>query len=165
MKLFSLRLTYLIGFIIILLLLGGTTFLQLYEGVTPCPLCALQRITMAALGVTFFFAAAIHLKKFGYLFFGTLAFLLALLGALLSGRQVWLQHLPPNQSADCGVSLQYMLHVLPLHQVLMKVIAGGAECAQIGWQFLNLSLAEWSLIWFVLFLLVTILQLKRTLSD
>jgi len=30
-------------------------------------------------------------------------------GAAVAGRQVWLQHLPPDQVPECGLGLQYWL--------------------------------------------------------
>ncbi|MEK7835709.1 MAG: disulfide bond formation protein B, partial [Pseudomonadota bacterium] len=35
-------------------------------------------------------------------------------------------------------------------QALEKVFRGSGECAEVGWTFLTLSIAEWSLAWFVL---------------
>ena len=38
---------------------------------------------------------------------------------------------PPGAVAECGASLDYMLDVLPLHEVLGKVLTGSGECASI----------------------------------
>ena len=43
-----------------------------------------------------------------------------------------------------------MLERFPLREVLGKVLAGSGECAEVGWTFLGLSIAGWSLVWFVL---------------
>jgi disulfide bond formation protein DsbB len=32
--------------------------------------------------------------------------------------------------------------------VLEKILKGSGECAEVGWRFIGLSIAEWSLIWF-----------------
>src|SRR5678809_808686 len=135
MKMFSKRLTYLLGFIIICCLLGISVFLQKHDGIHPCPLCTLQRITLVILGVVFFFGAVFDLKRLGSVLLGLIASLIALSGALLSGRQVWLQHLPPTeQHTDCGASLGYMLQAFPLKQAFKLIMGGGAECSQVGWQ-------------------------------
>jgi disulfide bond formation protein DsbB len=34
--------------------------------------------------------------------------------------------------------------------VLTKVLAGSGECAEAGWKFIGLTIAGWSLLWFVL---------------
>jgi disulfide bond formation protein DsbB len=44
-----------------------------------------------------------------------------------------------------------MLKKLPLTQALEKIFVGSGECAEVGWKFLGLSIAGWSLVWFVLF--------------
>ena len=55
-----------------------------------------------------------------------------------------------------------MMQVLPLDQVLKKVLIGGTECSQIGWEFLGVSLAGWSLLWFALFAGMSLFQLFRS---
>lgn len=162
MKTFSLRTTYFISFILVMSLIGTTLYLQKYSGFVPCPLCILQRIVFAMLGVIFFFGALAAAKKVKQLFIGIAASLVSLLGIVLSGRQVWLQHLPPNENVDCGASLQYLLHVLPWDEVLKKIFQGTAECTLKGSEFFHLSLAEWSLICFILFLILSLAQTSRS---
>ena len=135
MKILSRRLTYLFGFIMICSLLGISAYLQKHDGIHPCPLCILQRISLVILRVTFFFGAVFDLKRVGGIILGIAAFLIALSGALLSGRQVWLQHLPPNQNVDCGASLQYMLQVFPLNQVFKLIMGGGENARRLAGSF------------------------------
>lgn len=161
MKILSERVTYLFGFLIAAGLLGMTFYLQKFDGFIPCPLCILQRITLISLCILFLLAWILGTKKIVSLFFSLLASLISLVGILLSGRQVWLQHMPKDQNADCGVSLQYLIHALPFDQVIAKILHGTAECSEKGWEFLRLSLAEWSLIWFVIFFLLCVIQLTR----
>jgi disulfide bond formation protein DsbB len=42
-----------------------------------------------------------------------------------------------------------MLENFPLSQTLKKLVSGTGECAVVDWTFLGLSIAEWSLAWFV----------------
>lgn len=161
MKPFSTRMMYLYAFVVIVMMMLLALYLQFYKGIAPCPLCVLQRLMLAFLGVVFFFGAAFSLKKLGNTFIGCLGFFIALVGIFLSGRQVWLQHLPPNKAEDCGVSLQYMLKVLPLDQVFKKILQGTADCSLLEWSFGGLSLAEWSLIWFVLLAVFAVWQVVR----
>ncbi|HLB57199.1 MAG TPA: disulfide bond formation protein B [Gammaproteobacteria bacterium] len=156
---FNSRTLYFMSFILIVALLCLARYLQVYDGMNPCPLCSLQRIMMAALGVIFFFGAALTLKKIGRILIASFAFLIALCGAFLSGRQVWLQHFPNTNAADCGVSLHYLFQVLPFDQAIKKILTGGVECSQVSWEFLQLSLAEWSLLFFILFSFIGLFQL------
>lgn len=154
-------LNYLFAFIIIAFILGSAAFLQIYKGITPCPLCILQRITMGLLGVLFLLGIAFSAKPLGRWIIGILCALTSLLGILLSGRQVYLQLNPSNVGANCEVSLEYMLNALPFNEVLKRIIAGGAECSRVDWQILHISLAQWSSIAFIIFLLFSLWQLRR----
>ncbi len=165
MKISSERLMYLIGLVIIALLLSATFYLEKYDGFVPCPLCILQRITFGILGILFFLGMLLTNVKFGRVFISALAGLISLFGIYFSGRQVWLQHLPVNPNADCGVSLQYLIKALPFDQAVAKIMQGTAECSQKGWEFLHLSLADWSLLCFILFFGLCLLQVTRALKS
>ncbi|HSW93099.1 MAG TPA: disulfide bond formation protein B [Gammaproteobacteria bacterium] len=161
MKRLSQRRLYLIGFLFILALLGIAFYLQQFDGFAPCPLCILQRITLALLGMLFFIGSVFSFKKVGTFFWGMLTSLVALLGVFLSGRQVWLQHLPPDKNADCGASLQYLIHVLPFDQIISRVLTGTAECGREGGTFFLLSLADWSLLCFIGFFIFCLFLIGR----
>jgi len=72
-------------------------------------------------------------------------------GAAAAGRQVWLQHLPPEKVPACGPDLLFMLENFPLADTVQRLIKGTGECAAVDWTFLGLSIAEWSLGWFLAF--------------
>jgi disulfide bond formation protein DsbB len=152
---------YFIAFFILTVLLAGANYLQIHMGINPCPLCILQRIVFGFLGIVFLFGIAFSFKRCAQLGVGILGLLTAILGAVLSGRQVWLQHLPKNFDANCDVSLSYMLQVLPFHEVMQKVFTGGTACAQVEWEFLHLSLAQWSLGCFILFAVFCLVQIAK----
>ena len=42
-----------------------------------------------------------------------------------------------------------MLENLPLSRALEKLFYGSGECAAVDWKFLGLSIAGWSLLWFI----------------
>ena len=160
----SIRLTYFLGLILIVVLLSIATYLEVYVGINPCPLCILQRVVLVALGVIFFFAMLIKSSRFFQYLLGFLSFLVNLRGILLSGRKVWLQHIPQNGMGECGISLQYLFKIFSFSEALKHIWKGGIECSQHDWEFLGLSLAEWSLFWFIVFFILVLLQLKRLLS-
>jgi disulfide bond formation protein DsbB len=161
----ALRLTYLLGFILIAVLLGGAVFLQAYEGMNPCPLCILQRMSMALLGIIFFIGVVFKLKKIGQLLLNMLGACAVVSGLVFSGRQVWLQFLPVTGLGDCGVSLQYLFKILSFKEAIEQVWHGGMECSQTGWEFLHLSLAAWSLMGFMILGLLVTLQLVHAVID
>lgn len=161
MKMPSIRLTYFFGFLLTTTVIATTFYLQKYDGMMPCPLCVLQRIAFGLLGVLFFFGILTGENKIGRWLIGTLGALTAFGGIFLSGRQVWLQHLPPDKNADCGVSLEYLMHVLPYDQLLAKILQGTAECSVKSWELLGFSLAEWSFLFFILLFILCIAQMLR----
>jgi disulfide bond formation protein DsbB len=152
------RSAYFSAFLLVGVLIGIIYYLEKYDGINPCPLCILQRFALLGLGVVFLAGTLVQFKKWGNLILSVISYLLALAGLLLAGRQVWLQHLPANKASDCGASLQYMLQAFPLKQVLQKILTGSAECSAVDWRFLNLSLAEWSVLAFATFLFFTACQ-------
>ena len=144
------RLGYVIGLAVCVALLAFALYLQHFENQEPCPLCILQRVAfIVMMGV--FAAAAIHNpRRKGALAYSGAIVLIATVGGAIAGRQVWLQHLPPNKVPACGPGLQYMFERFPLMQALKKVLAGSGECAEVTWKFLGLTIAGWSLVWFVI---------------
>ena len=46
----------------------------------------------------------------------------------------------------CGASLDFMLEVFPVFEVVRKVMTGGGECARVDWRFLGLSMPAWVLV-------------------
>ena|SRR5215212_9297173 len=125
-------------------------YTQFYEGLEPCPLCIFQRVAMIVLCALFLLAAAHHPGKLGVRVYAVLIALVALTGAAIAGRHVWIQHLPADQVPECGPSLSYMLDVFPLNETLAMVFTGSGECAKVHWMFLGLSMPAWVLLWFML---------------
>lgn len=164
MKSHPLRPVWFCALLIALGLLGLGYWLEHYQGLLPCPLCSLQRFTIMLLALFFIWGTltAERSRKI-HLFIAACTFLAAALGTWLAARQVWLQWSPDHKNADCGVSLQYLLKVLPVDQALLKALEGSAECAKVTWSFLHMSLAEWSCLFFIFFLGLSWIQARKTL--
>jgi disulfide bond formation protein DsbB len=110
----------------------------------PCPLCILQRVAVIATGVIFFLAWLHDPPRAGMRrFYGLLILLATVAGMIVAGRHVYVINAPPGSVAECGASLDYMMDVLPLHEVLGKVLSGSGECAKVTWRFLGLSMPFW----------------------
>ena len=144
------RLGYLAGFLICGGLILYALYLQYYEYQNPCPLCLLQRVVYIALMVVFLLGALHGPRRTGAVVYSTLLVLVSLIGAGIAGRHVWLQHLPKDKVPECGPGLGYILDRFPLVNALEKIFRGSGECAEAGWRLMGLSIAEWSLVWFVL---------------
>jgi len=143
------RIGYVMGFFVCLGLLGYAYYLQYVEGLDPCPLCILQRVAVAGMGLVFLVAIFHNPGRIGATIYALLQLAIGGAGAALAARQVWLQSLPKDQVPACGMSLNYMLDTLPLAETLRKVFEGSGECAEKGWVFLHLSIAGWTLVFFI----------------
>jgi disulfide bond formation protein DsbB len=130
-------------------LLAYGYYLQYFQGQDPCPLCMVQRgFYFLVTGI--FAIAALHApQSLGRRLYCGAATLAAAGGLGVAARQVWLQHLPPDQVPACGPDLFFMVENFPFSRMLEKLFMGSGQCAEVTWRFLGLSIAEWSLAWFV----------------
>jgi len=131
-------------------LLGFGFFLQYVIDLHPCPLCLVQRGFYFGMLAVFVLGALHAPAGFGTRVYGVLALLFGIGGIGTAGRQVWLQHLPADKVPECGPDLYYMMENFPLARTITNLFKGSGECAAVDWTFLGLSIAEWSLVWFVL---------------
>ena len=136
----------LIGFGVSAALIGYALFVQYVQGLEPCPLCILQRVAVMAAGVLFLLAAVHDPAERGARAYGVLIDLAAMAGIFVAARHMWIMAQPPGSVAECGASLDYMMEVLPLHEVLGKILTGSGECAKLDWQFAGLNMPTWVLI-------------------
>lgn len=125
----------------------------------PCPLCITQRLFYIGIGL-FALTGLMTLRlarvqRVSAVLLG----LCAVGGIVTAGRQVWLQHLPPEQVPECGLGLQYWLENEPWLKTLSLLFKGDGNCAEVHWRFMGLSMGEWSLIWFIALLLVGLILL------
>lgn len=155
----SQRLAYIICFFTVVAMLATGFYLEYFDGIMPCPLCTLQRICFAALGIIFLAGIFLYRRRCVMIALNLSTILFTSLGIMLAGRQIWIQYFPSADSSECGVSLNYMLNVLPLTDVAQKIFSGSTECTQRGWEFLKLNIPEWSLLFFIGFLSVSMFYL------
>ncbi len=135
----------LLGFLACLGLIGYALFCQYGLRLEPCPLCILQRVAVIIAGLLFLVAALHNPSGVGAKVYGLLIDLAALFGIAVAARHMWIIAQPAGTVAECGASLDYMMDVLPWHEVLAKVLKGSGECAKIDWQFLGLNMPTWVL--------------------
>lgn len=136
----------LIGFLACCALMAYAYYAQFQLGLDPCPLCIFQRVAVIALGAVFLVAAIHPAGRAGRKVYALLIAVVALAGAAVAGRHVYLQNLPPDQVPSCGPGLNYMLEVFSLGETLEMVFTGSGECANVDWSLLGLSMPAWVLI-------------------
>jgi disulfide bond formation protein DsbB len=127
-------------------LLAYAYYAQYVMHLEPCPLCIFQRVGIFAVGVIFALAAAHDPAAWGRRVYAVLLGVAALATIGVAARQLYIQSLPPGTVAACGASLDFMLKVFPLTDVLVKVLTGSGECAKVDWRFLGLAMPAWVLI-------------------
>jgi len=154
-----------IWFLIVALLcasfLGYGLYVQHVLFLDPCPLCIFQRLAFMWIGATGLIACIHNPGPRGYWMYSGLLTLGAVAGMSIAGRHVWLQSLPADKVPDCGMGLNYMLETLPFAEVLSEVFYGSGECAEIDWTFLGQSMPTWSLFWYIVLAVATIVVVKR----
>ncbi|MBK8970864.1 MAG: disulfide bond formation protein B [Hahellaceae bacterium] len=146
-------------------LMGFAFYLQYVKGLEPCPLCMAQRIAFVGVGLAFLLGWIFNPQAWGRTVQTGFALAAALAGAGLAARQVWLQHLPPEEVPGCGFGLDFMLDAFPLKDVIIMMITGTGDCAEIQWQFLGLTIAGWAFVAFAGFVgLAAWLMVERRFS-
>lgn len=147
----SFRAQFALGAILCAALLGYALYVQHGMFMMPCPLCILQRIAFAGMGIFFLLGAIVGSKPAWFRRID--AALVSLCAAIGAGIAIWhlrLQNLPPSEVPSCsGMDLSYMLEAFPLQKVIDKVFTGSGECAVVDWTFLGLSMPGWTLVWYV----------------
>jgi protein dithiol:quinone oxidoreductase len=136
----------LLGLLACACLLAYAYYAQYVMHLEPCPLCIFQRIGVFALGVVFLIAALHDPAPFGRRWYALLLGLAALATIGVAARHLYIMSLPPGSVPACGASLDFMLKVFSLSEVLVKVLTGSGECARVTWEFLGLAMPAWVLI-------------------
>ena len=151
----SFRTAFLLGFLICVGLLGYALYAEQQLHLMPCNLCILQRVAFLWMAL-WLLIGGLHAPRAGARrIYVVLVLIGAAFGVAMAGRQLWLQSLPASQVPACGAGFDMLLaqlkgHYIPLRQFITTMLRGSGDCAQVTWRFLGLSMAGWTLIWYVL---------------
>lgn len=158
------RQIHLIIFILVGSLLGYAAYSMKVLGLEACTLCITQQFFYCLIGVTAFIAFLHNPYPFLSQIYSVLISISSIAGIWISGRQVWLQGLPEDEVPLCGPPLEYIIDVFPFADVINALFMGDGNCAEIPWKFLGLSMAGWSLVWFLVIFFLSILAIKKSTS-
>ena len=142
-------------------LLLTALYLQYHLGQEPCPLCIIQRICLLIALLIALCAMLHNAQGWGRRGYALGLLLMTAFGAVTAMRQVWLQYMPADQLPSCLPSLDYMIHALPFQEILGLLLYGTAECAEVSWTLLGLSIACWSLMALIGLFVVALVALLR----
>lgn len=138
-------------------LLGAGLYLQLVEHMLPCPLCIMQRYAFAIVGLLCLLSAM--LPRAASKMTTVLAALSALSGAGTAGWHLWVQAHP---GVSCGIDpLETALNTIPTATLLPVLFKADGLCATPYAPILGLSIPQWSLVWFALFVLLLLMVFSR----
>jgi len=143
-----------------LALVAGAVVLTQTMHMAACPLCIVQRMLYLALAT----AAGLGLPLAGNALGRRLGALLTTVaagaGAFVAGYQTWIQRFAPDTS--CSGKPTWWEDLVDVAGNMMPwLFQSDGMCSDPGWIFLGLSIAEWSLVCFSAFLLVSLYTLLR----
>lgn len=140
-------------------LLSFGLYLQHVVGLEPCPMCIVQRYSLALVALVAGLTA-IGTSRPVHVIGVSLVLLIACFGVFVAARQSWLQWYPPEVSS-CGRDFYGMIEAFPLQRLVPMIFRGGGDCVKVDWTFLGGSIANWSFLSFSTILLVALILLMR----
>jgi disulfide bond formation protein DsbB len=125
-----------------------------------CPLCIIQRALYLALGLVAAIGLALAARPLASRLAALPMALVAGTGVFVAGYQVWIQRFAP--STNCSPYPTWWEDMVDrAGEMLPLLFKASGLCSDPAWRFLGLSIAEWSLGWFALFLLVALRAMAR----
>ena len=140
-----------------LIILCALLFDKIYD-FNICPLCALQRILFAVIGII----SLINILVSNYttkLILHIINQILIIIGTLLAGRHIYLQIYHDSQS--CMVPIEYIINNFPILEVLGYILQGTGNCHEINWQLFGLSIPMYALTLFLALGILNVLSIKQ----
>ncbi|WP_369856106.1 disulfide bond formation protein B [Candidatus Thalassolituus haligoni] len=154
-----LRFGYLAGFLTCAALLGAAYYFEIVLYMEPCPLCMVQRLATLLIGIGCLLAFIFD----GFRWMSRLALALttgsAIFGAVVADHHIWIQHLPPEDVPACGPSFDYLLETLPMNELISIMLHGDGNCADVSWMFWDMSMPEWTRLFFIAFAIAGLIAL------
>jgi len=147
--------------VFVVCLLSYAIYLERTEYLDACSLCLTQRFFYAVVAFAAFLGLFL-IRNRGWQSLSASLYIVGAIGGLATaGRQVWLQHLPKDQVPECGLGIVYFLENKPFLDTIKYLFQGDGNCAEFKWSLFGLSMAEWSLLFFVSMLIVGLVMLLR----
>ena len=124
----------------------GLELQQLYR-LAPCPFCIFQRLLYIVIGLVALLGVVLPV---GRLLWAALIAALAMGGAAVAGYQSWMQAFP-HLATECGYSDPTLIERLVdwLGMQWPGLFLATGFCTSREWEFLGLSMANWSFLVFV----------------
>lgn len=149
------RVVFLLIFLSCASLVGYALYLQLVNHLLPCPLCIAQRVAFWLVGLTALFAFLHNSRSFGCQIYSSLIAVFALVGILVALRHSWLVRHP--EAFECGISTEEeFLNTLSIAKWWPSMFEANGDCADVTWEFMSLTIPDWSTTFFALFFILAV---------
>jgi disulfide bond formation protein DsbB len=140
-------------------LLASAVFMTQVLHLSPCPLCIIQQMLYLLLAILSSFGLAVARIKSARRIVALLMAAAAGTGVFVAAYQTRLQHNP--SAGGCSGYQTWWEEFVDRAGELIPFFKASGICSDPAWKFLGFSLAEWSLVWFTFFLLVSLYALIR----
>ncbi|MCF6765721.1 disulfide bond formation protein B [Thiotrichales bacterium 19S3-7] len=161
----KIRAFYLICFIIATASIVSAIYFQLAKNLIPCPLCIMQRIAYLFVAILSLIALLqAPISKKANLIYLILLILSTAFGLYIAIRQVYLEYYPSTEAHGCGVGIGYLFYNMPFKDFLLLMFNGSGDCSTVSWTFLKLSMAFWSMIVFLVLMILYFLGAMHHIS-
>jgi disulfide bond formation protein DsbB len=106
-------------------------------------------------GLTALFAFIHNSRGLSRQIYYSLIAIFSLIGALLALRHSWLVRYP--EAFECGISAEEeFLNTLPISNWWPTMFEANGDCTDVKWEFMSLTIPDWSAIFFILFFVATV---------
>lgn len=139
-------------------LVGGGVFLARTFNLAACPLCILQRMLYLLLALEALVACFLTIRPQCLL--ALLMGATALAGASVAAYQTWLQRFAKGVS--CAANQPWWERLVDWAGAQWPLLfEASGFCSEAGWKLLGLSIAEWSLVAFMVLAVASLALLRR----
>ena len=126
-----------------------------------CPMCIMTRYVFGIIAVVSFLG---FIAKKLFIIDKFLIVLASLAGIAVTGKQIYLQNLSPEEISNlpmgCGMPLETQIEYFGFFGGIANAYKGGPTCAEVNWSFI-FNFAEWGFIFFVIFFVSSILKIFK----
>ena len=152
------RIVFLLIFLICITVIGYALYLQLAINLLPCPLCIAQRIAYWLVGLTAIFAFIHNPRGLGRKIYYSFITVFSLSGLVLALHHSWIIRYP--EAFQCGISAEEeFLNGLSIANWWPSMFEANGDCADVKWEFMSLTIPNWSVVFFLLILITSVYML------
>ena len=152
------RIVLLLIFLVCTTVIGYALYLQLVINLLPCPFCIAQRIAYWLVGLTAIFAFVHNPRGLGRKIYYSFITVFSLSGLVLALHHSWIIRYP--EAFQCGISAEEeFLNGLSIANWWPSMFEANGDCADVKWEFMSLTIPNWSVIFFLLILITSVYML------